>query len=39
MYGELTMIYDYEALKLKFKDYSNINQKISLEVKKGNLIR
>lgn len=33
------MVYDHEALKLKFKDYSNINQKISLEAKKGNLIR
>ena len=33
------MIYDHEVLKLKFKDYSNINQKISLEVKKGKLTR
>ena len=33
------MIYDNNALKLLYKDYSNINQKISLEVKKGNLKR
>ncbi len=33
------MIYDNNALNLLFKDYSNINQKISLETKKGNLIR
>lgn len=33
------MIYDINALKIKYRDYSNINQKISLEVKKGNLVR
>lgn len=33
------MIYNYETLSLKFKNYSNINQKISLETKKGNIIR
>lgn len=33
------MIYDIQSLKIKFKDYSNINQKISLECKKGNFIR
>ncbi len=33
------MIYDMLSLKDEYKDYSNINQKISLEVKKGNLIR
>lgn len=33
------MIYDIATLKNKYKDYSNINQKIALEVKKGNLIR
>jgi len=33
------MIYNHEALKFKFKNYSNINQKISLEVKKGALVR
>ena len=37
--GELTMIYDNQSLKLKFISYSNINQKISLESKKGNLVR
>ena len=29
------MIFDLQSLKLKFKDYSNINQKISLNVRKG----
>lgn len=33
------MIYDIEALKLKYRDYKNINQKIALEAKKGNLVR
>lgn len=33
------MIYDINALNLLFKNYSNINQKISLETKNGNLIR
>ena len=33
------MIFDLQRLKIKFKDYSNINQKISLECKKGNLTR
>ena len=33
------MIYDNNALNILYKDYSNINQKISLETKKGNLIR
>ena len=33
------MIYDNNALNIIYKDYSNINQKISLETKKGNLIR
>ena len=33
------MIYNIEALRNIYKDYSNINQKVSLETKKGNLIR
>ena len=33
------MIYDLSALKNKYNDYSNISQKISLETKKGNLVR
>jgi hypothetical protein len=33
------MIYDSQSLKIRYKDYSNINQKISLETKKGNIIR
>lgn len=33
------MLYDIQMLKIKYKDYSNINQKISLEEKKGNIIR
>lgn len=33
------MIYSVESLNDLFKTYSNINQKISLEVKKGNLVR
>ena len=37
--GKLTMIFDLQSLKIKFKDYENINQKISLECKKGNLTR
>ena len=37
--GESTMIYSTNMLEIMYKDYSNINQKISLETKKGNLIR
>ena len=33
------MIYNIESLNNLYKDYSNVNQKISLEVKKGNLVR
>lgn len=33
------MIYDTQALKIKYSNYSNINQKISLETSKGNLVR
>lgn len=33
------MIYDLQTLKNKYNDYANINQKISLESKKGNIIR
>jgi len=33
------MIYNIEALRNMYKEYSNINQKISLETKKGNLTR
>ena len=33
------MIYTIISLKNKYLNYSNINQKISLETKKGNLIR
>ena len=33
------MIYDSQALKVKYANYSNINQKISLEEKRGNIIR
>ena len=33
------MIYDLSALKNKYHDLSNINQKIFLETKKGNLVR
>lgn len=33
------MIYDVQTLKVIYSDYSNINQKISLETKKGRLIR
>lgn len=33
------MIYSNETLKNKYKSYSNINQKICLEIKKGNLKR
>lgn len=32
------MIYDSQVLKNKYFSYSNINQKISLEVKKGNIV-
>ncbi len=33
------MIFDMQLLKTKYKEYSNINQKISLEVRNNNLIR
>lgn len=33
------MIYDIQSLKNKFKEYSNINQKISLEAKNNQIIR
>ena len=33
------MIYNTQSLKQLYKDYKNINQKISLEAKKGNIIR
>lgn len=33
------MIYDVQALKIKYKDYSNIHQKVSLDTEKGKLIR
>ena len=33
------MIYDFSTLKNKYSNYSNINQKISLETKRGNLVR
>lgn len=33
------MIYDLQSLKTKYKDYKNLNQKISIECKKGNLTR
>ena len=33
------MIYDTQALKIKYNDYSNINQKVSLETENGKLIR
>lgn len=33
------MIYDVQTLKNKYKEYSNINQKISLDCKNGKLIR
>lgn len=33
------MIYDAQMLNEKYKNYSNINQKISLECKKNNLVR
>lgn len=33
------MIYNTAALKIKYCNYSNINQKISLETSKGNLVR
>lgn len=37
--GKLTMIYDLQSLKIRYKNYANINQKISLECKNGNLTR
>ena len=33
------MIYDYSTLKNKYSEYSNLNQKLSIETKKGKLIR
>lgn len=33
------MIYDLESLKVKYSNYSNIAQKISIEIKKNNLVR
>ncbi len=33
------MIYDSQTLKIKYNHYANVNQKISMEVAKGNLIR
>lgn len=33
------MIYDIQSLRIKYSMYSNINQKISLEAKIGNLVR
>ncbi len=33
------MIYDIQALSIKYKDYKNINLKVCYEVKKGKLIR
>ena len=36
--GKLTMIYDLSALKNKYHDLSNINQKISLETKKRDVL-
>lgn len=33
------MIYDMQSLKIKYKSYANILQKISIETKKNNLIR
>ena len=33
------MIYDLQSLKIRYKNYANINQKISLECKNGNLTR
>ncbi len=33
------MIYDLQSLKIRYKDYANINQKISLECKNGKLTR
>lgn len=33
------MIYDSNTLKNKYSNYSNINQKISIESKNGNLVR
>ena len=37
--GKLTMIYDLQSLKIRYKDYANINQKISLECKNCKLTR
>lgn len=33
------MIYDIQSLRIMYNKYSNINQKISLEAKKGKLVR
>ncbi len=33
------MVYNTQSLKVKYKNYSNINQKVSLESKKDNLLR
>lgn len=33
------MIYDTQTLKHRYSNYSNINQKVSLEARNGNLIR
>ena len=33
------MLYDIQSLINKYKGYSNLNQKISIECKKGKLIR
>lgn len=37
--GKLTMLYDLQSLKIRYKNYANINQKISLECKNGKLTR
>lgn len=37
--GKLTMIFDSQSLMIKYKNYSNFNQKISIECKNGHLIR
>ena len=33
------MIYDFQSLSVKYKEYSNIYQKINNECKKGNLVK
>lgn len=33
------MIYDFQSLRIKYKEYSNIYQKINNECKKGNLVK